>query len=159
MGGRGKGEAGARRPVGVGKGKVGRVVPLIPRRDLLARFREMVQRGIPIVGGGAGTGLSAKCEEAGGIDLIVIYNSGRYRMAGRGSAAGEVDGLGAPLLAIPGAGSKVSELDLAEVPPRLHPLDMVNVLDDDEPRPSLPLTDVLANAPDPEGSAFGVPSV
>ncbi|MQA13717.1 MAG: phosphoenolpyruvate hydrolase family protein [Pseudonocardiaceae bacterium] len=48
----------------------------------------MVERGEPIVGGGAGTGLSAKCEEAGGIDLIVIYNSGRYRMAGRGSLAG-----------------------------------------------------------------------
>jgi predicted TIM-barrel enzyme len=48
----------------------------------------MVRRGEPIVGGGAGTGLSAKCEEAGGIDLIVIYNSGRYRMAGRGSLAG-----------------------------------------------------------------------
>ena len=45
-------------------------------------------RSVPIVGGGAGTGLSAKCEEAGGIDLIIIYNSGRYRMAGRGSAAG-----------------------------------------------------------------------
>jgi predicted TIM-barrel enzyme len=54
----------------------------------MARFREMVERRIPIVGGGAGTGLSAKCEEAGGIDLIVIYNSGRYRMAGRGSLAG-----------------------------------------------------------------------
>ena len=48
----------------------------------------MAARGEPIVGGGAGTGLSAKCEEAGGIDLIVIYNSGRYRMAGRGSLAG-----------------------------------------------------------------------
>ncbi len=48
----------------------------------------MVARGEPIIGGGAGTGLSAKCEEAGGIDLIVIYNSGRYRMAGRGSLAG-----------------------------------------------------------------------
>jgi predicted TIM-barrel enzyme len=48
----------------------------------------MVSRGEPIIGGGAGTGLSAKCEEAGGIDLIVIYNSGRYRMAGRGSLAG-----------------------------------------------------------------------
>jgi predicted TIM-barrel enzyme len=55
---------------------------------LLARFRDMVAKRIPIVGGGAGTGLSAKCEEAGGIDLIIIYNSGRYRMAGRGSAAG-----------------------------------------------------------------------
>ena len=48
----------------------------------------MIGDGIPIVGGGAGTGLSAKCEEEGGIDLIIIYNSGRYRMAGRGSAAG-----------------------------------------------------------------------
>src|SRR5205809_5320129 len=58
------------------------------RQDLVAHFREMIRRGEPIVGGGAGTGLSAKCEEAGGIDLIVIYNSGRYRMAGRGSLAG-----------------------------------------------------------------------
>ncbi len=61
---------------------------MIPRQHILARFRGMIERGEPIVGGGAGTGLSAKCEEAGGIDLIVIYNSGRYRMAGRGSAAG-----------------------------------------------------------------------
>ncbi|WP_426440742.1 phosphoenolpyruvate hydrolase family protein [Bradyrhizobium genosp. P] len=58
------------------------------RAALLKRFRDMVARGEPIVGGGAGTGLSAKCEEAGGVDLIVIYNSGRYRMAGRGSLAG-----------------------------------------------------------------------
>lgn len=58
------------------------------RQELLTQFREMITRGEPIIGGGAGTGLSAKCEEAGGIDLIVIYNSGRYRMAGRGSLAG-----------------------------------------------------------------------
>ena len=58
------------------------------RKKLLARYHEMVKKGEPIIGGGAGTGLSAKCEEAGGIDLIVIYNSGRYRMAGRGSLAG-----------------------------------------------------------------------
>jgi predicted TIM-barrel enzyme len=58
------------------------------RAALMEKFRAMVARGEPIVGGGAGTGLSAKCEEAGGIDLIVIYNSGRYRMAGRGSLAG-----------------------------------------------------------------------
>ncbi len=58
------------------------------RERIMERFRAMVARGEPIVGGGAGTGLSAKCEEAGGIDLIVIYNSGRYRMAGRGSLAG-----------------------------------------------------------------------
>lgn len=58
------------------------------RTALLKKFRAMIARGEPIIGGGAGTGLSAKCEEAGGIDLIVIYNSGRYRMAGRGSLAG-----------------------------------------------------------------------
>ncbi|NNF91914.1 MAG: phosphoenolpyruvate hydrolase family protein [Boseongicola sp.] len=61
---------------------------MMDRQSILARFQDMVARGEPIVGGGAGTGLSAKCEEAGGIDLIVIYNSGRYRMAGRGSLAG-----------------------------------------------------------------------
>ncbi len=60
----------------------------IERAALLKRFHTMVREGVPIIGGGAGTGLSAKCEEAGGIDLIVIYNSGRYRMAGRGSLAG-----------------------------------------------------------------------
>jgi predicted TIM-barrel enzyme len=60
----------------------------IPRSRILERLRAKVARGQPIVGGGAGTGLSARCEEAGGIDLIVIYNSGRYRMAGRGSLAG-----------------------------------------------------------------------
>jgi predicted TIM-barrel enzyme len=60
----------------------------IPRKDILDRFQAMIARREPIIGGGAGTGLSAKCEEAGGIDLIVIYNSGRYRMAGRGSLAG-----------------------------------------------------------------------
>jgi predicted TIM-barrel enzyme len=58
------------------------------RSEILGKFNEMVARREPIVGGGAGTGLSAKWEEAGGIDLIVIYNSGRYRMAGRGSLAG-----------------------------------------------------------------------
>src|ERR1700690_2054781 len=63
-------------------------MPHFPREELLAKYREMVRRRQPIIGGGAGTGLSAKCEEAGGIDLIVIYNSGRYRMAGRGSLAG-----------------------------------------------------------------------
>ncbi len=63
-------------------------MPFIPRRQILDKFNDMVARRVPIIGGGAGTGLSAKCEEAGGIDLIIIYNSGRYRMAGRGSAAG-----------------------------------------------------------------------
>ena len=63
-------------------------MPRIARTTLLERFRAKIAAGRPLIGGGAGTGLSAKCEEAGGIDLIVIYNSGRYRMAGRGSLAG-----------------------------------------------------------------------
>ncbi len=58
------------------------------RTAILSRLNQKISDGVPIIGGGAGTGLSAKCEEAGGIDLIVIYNSGRYRMAGRGSLAG-----------------------------------------------------------------------
>src|SRR6058998_1470763 len=58
------------------------------RQQCLSRLRASVTAGRPIIGGGAGTGLSAKCAEAGGIDLIIIYNSGRYRMAGRGSLAG-----------------------------------------------------------------------
>ena len=58
------------------------------RAEILGRFRDQAARGEPIVGAGAGTGLSAKCAEAGGADLIVIYNSGRFRMAGRGSLAG-----------------------------------------------------------------------
>ena len=63
-------------------------MPRVERKAILEKFRAMIAKGEPIIGGGAGTGLSAKCEEAGGIDLIVIYNSGRYRMAGRGSLAG-----------------------------------------------------------------------
>ena len=61
---------------------------MFEREDIVAGLRGKIAKGEPIVGGGAGTGLSAKCEEAGGVDLIVIYNSGRYRMAGRGSLAG-----------------------------------------------------------------------
>ncbi len=60
----------------------------IPRSEILKKLNEMAAAGIPIIGGGAGTGISAKSEEAGGIDLIVIYNSGRYRMAGRVSLTG-----------------------------------------------------------------------
>jgi predicted TIM-barrel enzyme len=60
----------------------------VSRREILDAFRRKVAQGRPIIGGGAGTGLSAKCAEAGGIDLIIIYNSGRFRMAGRGSLAG-----------------------------------------------------------------------
>jgi predicted TIM-barrel enzyme len=63
-------------------------MPRIPRETILNDLRKKIASSRPIIGGGAGTGLSAKCEEAGGIDLIVIYNSGRYRMAGRGSLAG-----------------------------------------------------------------------
>lgn len=63
-------------------------MPRISRSEILARLRNKIAEGRPIIGGGAGTGLSARCEEAGGVDLIVIYNSGRYRMAGRGSLAG-----------------------------------------------------------------------
>jgi len=69
----------------------------------------------------------------------------------------EVVRLTAELDAILEAVSKVSELDLADVPPTSHPLDLVNVWDEDEPRPSLPLDDVFANAPEREGDLFGVP--
>ena len=60
----------------------------LTRQEVLSRLRRNIDQGIPIIGAGAGTGISAKFEEAGGVDLIVIYNSGRYRMAGRGSLAG-----------------------------------------------------------------------
>lgn len=60
----------------------------IPRKEILKKLNEQAEKGIPIIGGGAGTGISAKSEEAGGIDLIVIYNTGRYRMAGRVSITG-----------------------------------------------------------------------
>jgi len=83
-------------------------MPAIPRRQILEVLNDMVRRRVPIVGGGAGTGLSAKGEEAGGIDLIVIYNSGRYRMAGRGSAAG--------LLAYGNANEIVKEMALEVLP-------------------------------------------
>ncbi|HUU92901.1 MAG TPA: phosphoenolpyruvate hydrolase family protein, partial [Phycisphaerae bacterium] len=60
----------------------------LTRQEVLDRLRKHIDSGLPIIGGGAGTGISAKFEEAGGVDLIVIYNSGRFRMAGRGSLAG-----------------------------------------------------------------------
>src|SRR5467141_5089211 len=63
-------------------------MPQFERKAIFARLEAMKRAGVPIIGGGAGTGISAKNEEAGGADLIVIYNSGRYRMAGRGSLAG-----------------------------------------------------------------------
>jgi predicted TIM-barrel enzyme len=84
----------------------------IARADILKKFNEMIARGQPIVGGGAGTGISAKAEEAGGIDLIIIYNSGRYRMAGRGSAAG--------LLAYGNANEIVREMALEVLPVVKH---------------------------------------
>lgn len=87
-------------------------MPRIERKVILDRFQDMVRRRVPIVGGGAGTGLSAKCEEAGGIDLIIIYNSGRYRMAGRGSAAG--------LLAYGNANEIVKEMAVEVLPVVKH---------------------------------------
>ncbi len=87
-------------------------MPRIARSTLLTRLRAKIAAGLPIIGGGAGTGLSAKCEEAGGIDLIVIYNSGRYRMAGRGSLAG--------LLAYGNANEIVCEMALEVLPVVRH---------------------------------------
>lgn len=83
-------------------------MPYFERKQLLEKFQDMARRRVPIIGGGAGTGLSAKCEEAGGIDLIVIYNSGRYRMAGRGSASG--------LLAYGNANEIVKEMAVEVLP-------------------------------------------
>lgn len=87
-------------------------MPAIPRKTILDRFGQMIAEGRPIIGGGAGTGLSAKSEEAGGIDLIIIYNSGRYRMAGRGSAAG--------LLAYGNANQIVKEMAVEVLPVVKH---------------------------------------
>ncbi len=87
-------------------------MPAIARSEILAKFRTMIADGVPIIGGGAGTGLSAKSEEAGGIDLIIIYNSGRYRMAGRGSAAG--------LLAYGNANEIVKEMAVEVLPVVKH---------------------------------------
>jgi predicted TIM-barrel enzyme len=87
-------------------------LPAIPRADILKKLRASIEAGRPIVGGGAGTGISARSEEAGGIDLIIIYNSGRYRMAGRGSAAG--------LLAYGNANEIVKEMALEVLPVVKH---------------------------------------
>ncbi|MGB3503433.1 MAG: phosphoenolpyruvate hydrolase family protein [Mesorhizobium sp.] len=83
-------------------------MPAIARKDILIKLNGLREKRIPIIGGGAGTGLSAKGEEAGGIDLIIIYNSGRYRMAGRGSAAG--------LLAYGNANEIVKEMAVEVLP-------------------------------------------
>ncbi len=87
-------------------------MPAIPRAEILKRLYGLAAEGIPIIGGGAGTGLSAKSEEAGGIDLIIIYNSGRYRMAGRGSSAG--------LLAYGNANDIVREMAVEVLPVVKH---------------------------------------
>jgi predicted TIM-barrel enzyme len=84
----------------------------IPRSEILSNLNALIDAGRPIIGGGAGTGLSAKSEEAGGIDLIIIYNSGRYRMAGRGSAAG--------LLAYGNANDIVKEMAVEVLPVVKH---------------------------------------
>ncbi|MGR3659792.1 MAG: phosphoenolpyruvate hydrolase family protein [Paracoccaceae bacterium] len=83
-------------------------MPRFERQYLTKKFQNMKADRVPIIGGGAGTGLSAKCEEEGGIDLIVIYNSGRYRMAGRGSLSG--------LLAYGNANEIVKEMALEVIP-------------------------------------------
>ncbi|WP_069299274.1 phosphoenolpyruvate hydrolase family protein [Neptunicoccus sediminis] len=87
-------------------------MPYIDRASILEKFANMIADNRPIIGGGAGTGLSAKSEEAGGIDLIIIYNSGRYRMAGRGSAAG--------LLAYGNANEIVKEMAVEVLPVVKH---------------------------------------
>jgi len=87
-------------------------MPAISRASILTKFSALIAQGQPIIGGGAGTGLSAKSEEAGGIDLIVIYNSGRYRMAGRGSSAG--------LLAYGNANEIVKEMAVEVLPVVKH---------------------------------------
>lgn len=87
-------------------------MPALPRKKILENLHALIDAGKPIIGGGAGTGLSAKSEEAGGIDLIIIYNSGRYRMAGRGSAAG--------LLAYGNANDIVREMAVEVLPVVRH---------------------------------------
>ena len=87
-------------------------MPAISRASILTKFSALIAQGQPIIGGGAGTGLSAKWEEAGGIDLFVIYNSGRYRMAGRGSSAG--------LLAYGNANEIVKEMAVEVLPVVKH---------------------------------------
>ncbi|MEQ8291208.1 MAG: phosphoenolpyruvate hydrolase family protein [Roseovarius sp.] len=87
-------------------------MPRIDRSKILERLNRQIADGIPVVGGGAGTGISAKSEEAGGIDLIILYNSGRYRMAGRASSAG--------LLAYGNANEIVKEMALEVLPVCKH---------------------------------------
>ncbi len=98
-------------------------MPYVARAEILERLREKVAAGRPIIGAGAGTGISAKCEEDGGADLIVIYNSGRYRMAGRGSLSG--------LLAYGNANELVVEMgrEVLPVPARVPVLAGVNGTD------------------------------
>jgi len=98
-------------------------MPFVARAEILHRLREKVAARRPIIGAGAGTGLSAKCEEDGGADLIVIYNSGRYRMAGRGSLSG--------LLAYGNANELVVEMgrEVLPIPARVPVLAGVNGTD------------------------------
>src|SRR6202023_3010621 len=104
-------------------------MPRFEPPELLKKFRAMVARGEPIVGGGAGTGLSAKCEEAGGIDLIVIYNSGRYRMAGRGSLAGLMPYGDANAIVVEMAGEVLPALKNTPVLAGVHGTDPVPDMD------------------------------
>jgi predicted TIM-barrel enzyme len=92
-------------------------MPKLPSRtDILTRLRAKVAKGLPIIGGGAGTGISAKCEQAGGIDLIVIYNSGRYRMAGRGSLSGLMPYGNANQVVVEMAHEVLTAVDLSKTP-------------------------------------------
>ena len=93
-------------------------MPGIERSEVLRRLRENIDKRIPIIGTGAGTGISAKFEEAGGTDLIIIYNSGKYRMAGRGSVSG--------LLAYGDANAIVMEM-AGEVLPVVKNLSLIHI--------------------------------
>lgn len=86
---------------------------------ILQQFKYQIDKGIPIIGAGAGTGISAKFEEAGGVDLIVLYNSGRFRMAGRGSLAG----------LLPFADANAVVLDMANEVLPVHPISILLFLD------------------------------
>jgi len=98
-------------------------MPFVARTQILEGLREKIDSGLPVIGAGAGTGLSAKCAEDGGADLIIIYNSGRYRMAGRGSLSG--------LLAYGNANELVVEMgrEVLPIPTRVPVLAGVNGTD------------------------------
>lgn len=105
-------------------------MPRFERSAILERLHELVRQKRPIIGGGAGTGISAKSEEAGGIDLIIVYNSGRYRMAGRASSAG--------LLAYGNANQIVKEM-AGEILPVCHKTPVIAGVNGSDPFVIMPL--------------------